>query len=220
MIRSREFRSATLRGMRRVLAIRHGETDWNRESRWQGWVDRPLLPEALAQARARGRWLAAEGVRPAVLWSSDLQRALDTAEILGEVLGLPVTADVGLRERCGGDLEGLDRAGIEERFPGFLEEWRRGEVLAPPGGESDDEVYDRVLRSIDRIHNETPEEATIVAVTHGGVLRILAQRGGAEPKGTPNLGGRWFEYHGHTLASGPLIDGLPEPIDRAVHQVE
>jgi hypothetical protein len=57
-------------------------------------------------------------------------------------------------------------------------------------------------------------------VTHGGVLRILAQRGGAEPKGTPNLGGRWFDFDGRALVAGPVIDGLPEPIDRAVHQVE
>jgi probable phosphoglycerate mutase len=203
----------------RILALRHGETDWNREGRWQGWVDRPLLPEAVDQARERAEWIRSGGIAVAGVWASDLERARTTAAVIAEVLAVPLRVDAGLRERSGGEIEGLDRAGIEAHFPGFLRAWREGRLERPPGGESDGEVYERVVAVLDRVdREETP--GTIVVVTHGGVLRILAQRGGAEPRGTPNLGGRWFDVADGRPVPRDFVEGLPAPAERAVPHVE
>jgi broad specificity phosphatase PhoE len=205
----------------RLVAVRHGETDWNRVGRWQGWTDRPLLPESVDAARRRARWLAERGVAPSSVWSSDLLRAVQTAEAMAHELGVECTVDADLRERHGGELEGLDRAGIDESFPGFLAAWRNGDVDAPPGGESDDTVFDRVISALSRVDAAASIEHPAVVVTHGGVLRILAERGGAEAAGTPNLGGRWFDISVAGLIAGPLLDPLTEPPpDHAKHQVE
>jgi broad specificity phosphatase PhoE len=211
---------ATLPAVLRLLAIRHGETDWNRERRWQGWIDRPLLPGSVAQARERAEWMAAHEIRPALICSSDLLRARQTAEAIGEVLGITPTVDPDLRERHGGALEGLDPDGIERELPGFLDAWRAGTLDAPPGGESDDDVFERVMRGIARLHAAASLARPAIVVTHGGVLRILAQRAGEPAKGTPNLGGRWFDLDDGRLIAGPLVDPLPTPTDRAIHQVE
>jgi broad specificity phosphatase PhoE len=202
--------------VRRLLLIRHGETDWNRQHRWQGWIDPPLNEVGEAQALARAAALVADGLDAAAVWSSDLQRAASTARIIAEHLDVDVTLDAGFRERHGGKFEGLDRAGLEARFPDELARWMAGDLDHPPGGESDDDVWQRVVAAIARRSRDVPDGSTVVIVTHGGVLRILTERSGGPREGMANVGGRWFAWDGGGLRAGdPLapIDPVPPPRD-------
>src|SRR5215211_8136133 len=108
-----EYSSASVTA---ILLARHGETDWNREGRFQGWADPPLNDAGRAQAQA-----LAERLREMpfdAVYASDLRRAFETAEIVAASHGVPVTPDPGLREVDIGSWSGLTRAEIEERFPG------------------------------------------------------------------------------------------------------
>lgn len=209
-------RSASLLGVRRVLMLRHGESEWNVEGRWQGWEDIALTIAGEHQAAARAHALAADdGLEGANVFSSDLRRARRTAEIVAEALGLgPVVVDEGLRERCGGEWQGRTGAEIEERWPGMREAWRRGELAAPPGGESNEQLLDRVDAALGRAIAATPEDRVTLVVTHHGVLRALLRRVGQLPvESIPNLGGHWFDWDGDRLlprgALPPLADLPP-----------
>jgi len=180
--------------VRRVLIIRHGESEWNREGRWQGWEDIALTAAGEEQARLRGAELHAGGHRFAAICTSDLVRAARTAELIGEVLGgPPVRAEPALRERFGGDWQGKSREEIIERWPDERAAWRRGELEAPPGGEADATVLERVLSALVTIDEATPPGPVLV-VTHHGVVRLLSNRSGVPiTEAIPNLGGRWFD---------------------------
>ncbi|HEX5616017.1 MAG TPA: histidine phosphatase family protein [Acidimicrobiia bacterium] len=182
---------------RRVLVLRHGESAWNVEGRWQGWQDIALTPIGEAQARARAATLADEPLAGAAVFTSDLVRAARTAEIVAEVLGLAApVCDEGFRERHGGDWEGKTAAEIDERWPGVRAAWRRGELSAPPAGEPDDHVLARADAALARATAATPSTAPLIVVTHHGVLRLLSTRAGIPVHALiPNLGGRWFDWH-------------------------
>lgn len=197
--------------MRRILFVRHGESAWNAEGRWQGWIDAPLTPRGEAQGRARGRAIAAGGARIAAIWTSDLQRARDTAAILGAELGVPVTSNPGLRERHGGDWQGHTGDEIEQRWPGMRAAWWRDEIASPPGGESDAQVLGRVDAALARVDAESPAGDALV-VTHGGVLHMVSRRAGVErePRIVHNLGGHWFTWSGGTLVAGDALPDLPD----------
>ena len=120
--------------MRRILIVRHGESEWNRQHRWQGWEDIALTATGVAQARARGADLRAGGHRFGAIYTSDLVRAADTADLIAQTLDhAPAIREPGLRERFGGDWQGSTSTEIDERWPGQRAAWRRGE-LSPPGG--------------------------------------------------------------------------------------
>lgn len=158
--------------MTKLLLARHGETDWNREHRWQGHTDVPLNELGLQQARALADELEQEQI--AAIYSSDLQRAFDTAKVVGERKGLDVTVDPGLRELDFGAWEGLTSDEVEEQFPGDLGRWREhGERSERRGGETSEQLRERVLAVARRIANEHPGELVLV-VSHGGPLRALA----------------------------------------------
>ena len=149
-----------------LLFVRHGETDWNAEGRLQGHTDRPLNEYGRRQAQALADRLAA-GAPVDAIYASDLARAKETAEIVGERLGLPVVVDADLREKHWGNWEGLtpdERAAIE-----FV-------------GESTVDHRDRVMRAVRRIVERHPGQR-IVVVTHGGSLRRIqaTTNGVAEP---------------------------------------
>src|SRR5690348_7568220 len=110
-------------GPDQLYLIRHGETHSNRERRFQGQLDVPLSPTGQAQAHALGRWLARRPVRFGALYSSDLQRAAQTAETVGGHLALTPTLALALREIDCGEWQGLTGAEIEARFPGGLQTW-------------------------------------------------------------------------------------------------
>jgi len=188
-----------------VLFLRHGESTWNQDRRWQGWLDPPLATTGEAQAAARARALAHDGFRPRTVFTSDLQRAARTAEILGAHLAAPVVPDMGFRERNGGEFQGHTAEEIEELWPGLISAWRRGEIKAPPGGETEPQVFARFDAALTRALAHVGTGLMLV-VTHGGILRMVAMRAGADVHGVvPNLAGYWFE-----VIDGRLAD--PKPV--------
>jgi broad specificity phosphatase PhoE len=192
----------------RVLLLRHGQSAWNAEGRWQGQADPPLSP--LGEQQARAATGALEGVD--ALYSSDLVRARRTAEILASPGDLEVRIEGRLRERDGGEWTGLTRAEIESRWPGYLSDGRR-----PPGYEDDPRVVPRALAALERIASEV-EGGVVFAVTHGGLIRAVERHLALDDAGTvPNLGGRWLSVRDRTLRAGErhlLID--PDAVEVTV----
>ncbi len=157
----------------RVFVARHGETVDNAGERWQGWSDSPLTPRGRAQAQALARRLASEPL--AAAYSSDLGRALETARIACMPHGLEPQPLPALRERDVGRFSGLTGAEVAARYPGAMESRATLGVLdwAPPGGESFRQMLDRILPAIDEIAAAW-DGHTVLVVTHGGVIRLLA----------------------------------------------
>jgi broad specificity phosphatase PhoE len=164
-------------GMTEVLVARHGETDWNRESRWQGHGGPGLNERGRAQARALADRLA--GARLAAIYTSDLARAVETARIIGEAVGLTPTADRGLREVDVGSWRGLTRAEVRQRDPAGYRRWQRGEA-GWEGGESYDEMHARVVATLERLL-ETHHRGRILLVSHGGAVRAIVARAVGAP---------------------------------------
>jgi len=147
--------------------VRHGETDWNRERRFQGHADEPLNDRGRTQARALAEELAGAGI--AAVYTSDLARARETAEIVSRRLGLEAVPVRELREIDVGSWQGLTWPEIEARFPEGVAAWReRGHGWE--SGESYDELAERVLAALRRIAADHPGERVLV-VGHGGTVR-------------------------------------------------
>ncbi|WP_290902680.1 histidine phosphatase family protein [Aquabacterium sp.] len=152
----------------RLIAVRHGETAWNRVSRIQGHTDIPLNDAGLWQARQVGEAVAAEGID--AIYSSDLQRAADTARAIGQAAGVLVQLDVALRERHFGELEGLTHDEINTRWPEQARRWRgRDPDYGPQGGETLKDFHARCVGALTRLAQRHPGQ-TVVLVAHGGVL--------------------------------------------------
>jgi broad specificity phosphatase PhoE len=186
----------------RILLVRHGQSEWNAAKRWQGWAESDLSDLGRQQAFEAA---AAVGTVDAIV-ASDLQRALQTALIISESVGVgPVMTDADLRERDVGEWTGLTQDEIEERWPGDLDRWRRGELLSPPGGEQSDHIIERVERGLLRIGAEL-DGGEVLAVSHGGVMRLLerSSRGGNPPVFS-NLGGLVVDVHGDRLDVGDRV---------------
>jgi broad specificity phosphatase PhoE len=152
-----------------LLLARHGETDWTREKRWQGHADPPLNERGREQARALAEKLA--DVQLDAIYSSDLLRASQTATIVADGRAIDVRLDPELRENDFGDWTGLTRDEVERRFPGgsLL---RRSGRKGWGGGESYEEMADRIIRAVDRIAATHPGERVLV-VTHNGPIRAV-----------------------------------------------
>lgn len=192
--------------MTRVLLLRHGQSEWNADGRWQGQADPALTDLGRLQATHASRSL---GVVDAIV-ASDLQRAAETAAIIAGELGVgPIVLDPDLRERHAGEWQGLTRAEIEAAWPGYLEppppvegtaaaasEAPRTEAdgprRRPPGWESDEALVERATAALVRIHEMLPQGEVLV-VTHGGLVYALERQLGASFVRLPNLGGRWVE---------------------------
>ena len=153
--------------MTTILLTRHGETDWNSERRWQGWADQPLNDVGRAQASELGASLAGRTVD--AIYSSDLLRAAETARIVAETLGLPVTLEQGLREVDVGDWSGRVHSELEGADPEGYERWQNG-GKGWHGGESYEQMGERVVAAILRIARIHPGQ-TLLVVTHGGSIR-------------------------------------------------
>ena len=155
----------------RVILIRHGETQWNREGRVQGYhADSPLTETGRGQARALAERLARERVD--ALYASDTGRTRGTASPIGAATGLRVIHDAGLRERNYGAFEGRTFTEVERDFPAEYGRFRtRDPHYVPPGGESAAQFRDRVMAALERIAAGAAGERVAV-VTHGGVLGI------------------------------------------------
>ncbi|MFN2143580.1 MAG: alpha-ribazole phosphatase [Candidatus Promineifilaceae bacterium] len=154
----------------KLILVRHGETDWNMERRYQGQLDVPLNERGRWQAGRAAQVLAGQPVD--YLISSDLRRALDTAEAIGSVCGRKVTADSRLRELSYGKWEGLTVTKIKERYDGAYRRWRTDPANHPPEG---GEVLAAAARRVEQVWQEIKqvEAETVVLVSHGGTLRIL-----------------------------------------------
>lgn len=155
----------------RILAVRHGQTAWNADSRIQGHTDIALDGVGHWQAGRLAVALADEPLH--AVYSSDLSRARQTAAPLAARAGLELRIDAGLRERGFGDFEGLSFAQIEQRWPAQAARWRRREPdFGPGGGEVLREFRARVVAAVERLARAHRGEC-IALVTHGGVLDLL-----------------------------------------------
>lgn len=183
-----------------LLLVRHGESTWNAEGRWQGHADPPLSVTGADQARVASAALTSA----AAVWSSDLVRARQTAQLCAPT-GVEVQTDVRLRERDVGAWTALTRDTIEERYPGWIAGGRR-----PDGWEDDDTVARRAMPALHRIAAEVEPGRHAVVVSHGGLIRAVVARLGGSPRPIPNLGGIWLTGTADRLALGEpvvLADG-------------
>lgn len=205
-----------------MLLIRHGQSEWNALGRWQGQADPPLSDLGRAQARAAARALGSLDA----IWASDLQRAAETAVLIGAELGVgPVVLDPDLRERDAGEWSGLTRAEIDERYPGYLEpphdehrhfapaeHWK---PRRPPGWEPDELLLARALRALHAIA-EAVGGGDVLVVTHGGLVYTIELHLGADFRRMANAEGRWIVAN----PDGSLVLGervqLVNPDDVAV----
>ena len=155
----------------RILAIRHGETTWNVDTRIQGQLDIGLNATGQWQARRLGQALAEDTID--AIYSSDLQRAFATAQAIGEACGVTVTAEPQLRERHFGHLQGQTWAEIETHWPEEARLWRgRDPHWQPEGGESLMVLRERIAACVHRLAAQHVGEQ-IVLVAHGGVMDVL-----------------------------------------------
>jgi 2,3-bisphosphoglycerate-dependent phosphoglycerate mutase len=155
----------------RIIAIRHGETAWNVDTRLQGHLDIALNAVGVWQAQRAAQALAGEPIE--AIYASDLQRAWQTAQAIAEVADCPLTPQPGLRERGFGELEGMTYAEIEATWPDLSQQWRkRVPDWAPPGGESLLAMRERVLSTATSLA-EKHLGSQIVLVAHGGVMDML-----------------------------------------------
>jgi probable phosphoglycerate mutase len=157
--------------MTELILLRHGETDWNRELRFQGHVDVGLNTIGLEQAQRLARRLAGE--RADRLYASDLLRARQTAQPVASALDLATVSDAALREQSFGQVDGMSVDDIKARHPQAWEGWLRfHEDYCMPEGESTRQFHARVMDAVHRLVAAHPGE-TLVVVTHGGVLDMI-----------------------------------------------
>jgi len=164
-----------------LFLFRHGETDWNREGRLQGHTDTALNDTGLAQAKALGETLRIHRLDAVV--SSDLSRALTTAQIVAGALSIPLFTDAGLRETNVGAAEGILWSDAKTRFSeGLTERWYSEGDVAFPGGETGIATRTRGLAALRRFATQQPYRRIGVS-THGAMVRQLMKH--ALPPGSP-----------------------------------
>ncbi|WP_043634397.1 histidine phosphatase family protein [Nonomuraea candida] len=204
---------------KRIVCLRHGQTLWNVEQRFQGHSDIPLDETGVAQAARAASLLAS--LRPTLIVSSDLQRANDTALALGRIVGLDVAVDKDFRERGGGQWEGLTRAEIAARWPEEYAAWEA------PGGEPVTDVAARVATAMRRWASRLDDDGLLVVASHGAALRLgICELLGLPEELWPALGGlgncswsvlqegrkgwRLLEHNAGTLPEPVHSDDKPE----------
>jgi len=155
----------------KLVLIRHAETDWNRERRYQGHCDTPLSATGRVQAEAAARLLAGEPIE--AVWSSPLRRARETAAAIAAPLGLTVHVGEEFAEMRFGAWEGLTVEEVTARFPALYRAWlETPHLVSLPGAEMLDEVRARALRGLESLR-AAHEGRTICLVTHGVTSRVL-----------------------------------------------
>ena len=201
--------------IRRLVLLRHGQTEYNAASRMQGQLDTPLSDLGRDQAVAAAEVLAKR--QPLLIVSSDLRRALDTATSLSERSGLPVTVDTRLRETHLGDWQGMTHLEVDASAPGARLVWRDDARWAPHGGESRVDVAARSMPLIAELVAGQPEwgvdepERPVVLVAHGGLIAALtAALLGLPVDDWPVLGGMgnasWVQLSGHSQPDATAED--------------
>ena len=208
--------------MTELLFIRHGETDWNRQQRFQGQIDVPLNDTGHRQAARLAGRLAAEA--PDRLVVSDLLRARQTAAPLARAWGAEPQLMPALREQNFGVFEGLDLPAIQTRHPELLQRWLEHSAdFALPGGESLRQFHTRVIGTVRALAAAHPGRRLAV-VTHGGVLDMLWRSvhglplSGLRECAIPNTGLnrlRWSDgtLHIDAWADAAHLDALDAPLE-------
>ncbi|TDE33812.1 histidine phosphatase family protein [Nonomuraea mesophila] len=206
---------------RRIVCLRHGQTLWNVERRFQGHSDIPLDETGTAQAARAASLLAS--LRPTLIVSSDLQRANDTALALGRIVGLDVAVDKDFRERGGGQWEGLTREEIAARWPTEYAAWEA------PDGEPVGDVAARVAAAMRKWAGRLDDDGLLVVASHGAALRLgICELLGLPEELWPALGGlgncswsvlqegrkgwRLLEHNAGTLPEPVNSDDRPEAV--------
>ena len=172
--------------MPRILLVRHGQSEWNAEGRWQGQADIALSELGRRQARAAAAKLGAFDL----MASSTLLRASETAAILSDELGIgPVLPVPELVERSAGEWSGLTRADIDREWPGYLASGRR-----PPSYEHDESLLVRTIAGLTIVARHAADPtAELLAVAHGGLIYLLEGTAGRSHDRIPNLGALWLD---------------------------
>jgi broad specificity phosphatase PhoE len=185
----------------RLLLLRHAQSAWNEQGRWQGRADPPLSELGRRQAMAAA---ARVGAVDAIV-ASPLERALHTAQFFATATGVgPVMVDEDLVERDVGEWSGLTRLEIDQGWPGYLASDRR-----LPSFEPDDALVGRALAAMARIRTIF-DDATILVITHGGVIGSLERHHGEQAGRLTNLAGRTFSLDGNTVVLGERITLLDD----------
>ena len=205
--------------MTSLIVIRHGETDWNRQHRFQGQIDVPLNALGLEQARRMGQRLASEAIDHLVV--SDLTRAQQTAQALAGHHGLALQVAPLWREQAFGVLEGLDVPTIQRQHAPLWARWTRhdADYALPEGGESNADFHARVMQALQALLAQHAG-ARIAVVTHGGVLDMLWRTVRGQPLSgpreceIPNTGINRLRWADGRLqidqwADAAHLDGLP-----------
>ncbi len=205
--------------VRRLVMLRHGQTEYNAGSRMQGQLDTDLTDLGRDQAVAAAEVLAKR--QPLVIVSSDLRRALDTAVCLGERSGMPVLVDTRLRETHLGDWQGMTHLEVDAVAPGARLAWRDNARWAPHGGESRVDVAARSMPLVAELIAAQTEwavdepERPVVLVAHGGLIAALtAALLGLPVDNWPILGGMgncsWVQLSGHSETGGVADAGADD----------
>ncbi len=213
--------------IRRLVMLRHGQTDYNAGSRMQGQLDSALTELGRAQAVAAAEVLGK--LQPLLIVSSDLHRAYDTAIKLGERTGLRVRVDERLRETHLGDWQGLTHTEVDAQAPGARLTWREDATWAPHGGESRVDVAARSVPLVAELVSGEQEwglkwggtdepDRPVVLVAHGGLIAALSAALLKLPVvNWPILGGMgnasWVQLSGHSADEGTDFDGIRWRLD-------
>lgn len=209
--------------IRRLLMLRHGQTDFNAGSRMQGQLDSALTELGHAQAAAAAEVLGK--MQPLLIVSSDLHRAYDTAVKLGERTGLRVRVDERLRETHLGEWQGLTHTEVDGQAPGARLAWRDDATWAPHGGESRVDVAARSVPLVAELVAGEPEwgnadepSRPVVLVAHGGLIAALSAALLKLPVADwPVLGGMgnasWVQLSGHSQDSDGEFDSIRWRLD-------
>ena len=172
---------------RRLVLWRHGQTAWNADNRHQGQIDIPLNDVGREQARHAAQTLVA--MKPTHVIASDLERALETGQILADLAGIKLSTDERLRETFAGEWQGMTRDEIVAKYPEDYSAWGGDSEIRPGGGETRWEVSQRVVTAIDDALKNIPAGGTLVVASHGGALRsALGRLLGLDPRQWTILG--------------------------------
>jgi broad specificity phosphatase PhoE len=199
--------------VRRLVMLRHGQTEWNAGNRMQGQLDTELSELGRDQAVAAAEVLAKR--HPLLIVSSDLRRAYDTAVVLAERTGLPLVVDARLRETHLGDWQAMTHSEVDAAAPGARVTWRNDATWAPHGGESRVDVARRSLPLITELVDSQSDwgadepDRPVVLVAHGGLIAALTARLlGLPVDNWPVLGGMgnasWAQLSGNSARDARL----------------
>lgn len=166
--------------MAKLVIIRHGQSQWNLENKFTGWVDVELAPKGIEEAKAAGKKLKEQGLTFDLAFTSSLKRAQNTLDLALAEMGLtiPITKNQALNERMYGDLQGLDKDETRKKYGDEqVKIWRRSYDIQPPNGESLKDTADRVIPYFEKeIAPLIKQGKNIIIAAHGNSLRALIMK--------------------------------------------